>query len=227
MKPLHLYEEILLLALRDEEGTFSTGFVEFAVAGAVLAELLLDERIFIADPKRNLIDHRHPAPTGDPVMDECLEKVTSATRRARLSNWVSRLSNIPKLKQKVAARLCERGIIEADEDKVLFIFPRKIYPEINPEPEREIIQRLKNALADDKKDLDPRTVILISIADGTGLLGQNLGEKVVREKKKRIEKIVSGEATGSATRDVIAVLQAASSVTTLIPALMAGSAASS
>ena len=43
-KPLFLYEEIMLLALRDEEGTIANGYCEFMVAGAILAELLLDRR---------------------------------------------------------------------------------------------------------------------------------------------------------------------------------------
>jgi hypothetical protein len=32
-KPLFLYEEVMLLALRDEQGTIATGFAEHAVAG--------------------------------------------------------------------------------------------------------------------------------------------------------------------------------------------------
>jgi hypothetical protein len=42
---LFLYEEIMLLALRDEKGTVVTSFSEYAVAGAVLAERqLVSER---------------------------------------------------------------------------------------------------------------------------------------------------------------------------------------
>ena len=42
-KELHFYEELMLLALRDEEGTFATddmGF-GFALGGSLLAELLM------------------------------------------------------------------------------------------------------------------------------------------------------------------------------------------
>jgi hypothetical protein len=37
-KPLFLYEEIMLLVLRDEQGMVATGFPEQVVAGAILAE---------------------------------------------------------------------------------------------------------------------------------------------------------------------------------------------
>lgn len=223
-KPLALYEEVMLLALRDEEGTFSTGFVEYAVAGAILAELLLEERIFIVDPERKLIDHHDPSPTGDPIIDECQDTITQASRRARLNNWVSRLAKIPKLKEKVAHRLCDRGIIEAEEEKILFLFPRKIYPEINPEPEREIVRRLGDAIFGRKKHLEPRTVLLVSLAHGADLLKYNLGDQKIKGKKKRIEEIVAGEATGEATRDVIAACDSALSVLSILPALLVGSA---
>ena len=43
---LYLYEEIMLLALRDREGTiFSGTMYNFAIGGAVLAELLMAKRI--------------------------------------------------------------------------------------------------------------------------------------------------------------------------------------
>ena len=46
MKTLRLHEEILLLALRDEAGTIHSGTsLRYAVAGAVLAELLLEDRV--------------------------------------------------------------------------------------------------------------------------------------------------------------------------------------
>ena len=78
---LYLYEEILLLALRDEQGTIATGFTEQVVAGAILAELLLDGRISIEDSRKQLVDLQNNNLTGDPIMDECLEKMAASKRR--------------------------------------------------------------------------------------------------------------------------------------------------
>ena len=225
MKKLFLYEEVMLLALRDEEGTFSNEFVEFAVAGAVLAELLLKDHVFIADDRRKLIDHNDPSPTGDPIIDECQERITQVKRRASLKNWIPRLAHIPKLRKKVAHQLCERGIVRSDEEKVLLLFPRTVYPEINPKPEKEIINRLEGAIFEQKKDLDPRTVILISLAYRTDLLKHNLDDKKLRKHRKRIEQIVEGEVTGEAAGDFLGV--GAASAVSLIPALIAGSVSSS
>ncbi|MBT8075358.1 MAG: GPP34 family phosphoprotein, partial [Gammaproteobacteria bacterium] len=93
-KRLFLYEEAMLLALRDEKGTVMTSFPDQVVAGAVLAELLLDGRISVEDNKKQLVDVLHDGQLGDPLMDECLEKIASSKRLASVRTWVSRLAGI-------------------------------------------------------------------------------------------------------------------------------------
>lgn len=218
-KALFLYEEIMLLALRDEKGTVATGFPEQVVAGAVLAELLLGNRIEVEDTRRQLVDVIDQGPVGDPVIDECLEKMVAAKRRASLKAWVQKLAHIKGLRHKVARQLCDRGILRADEDKVLLLFKRRIYPEIDSKPEREIIRRLRKAIFTDQRHLDPRTVVLVSLANGADLLRQAFGRKELKPRKKRIEQIANGDMTGKATKEVIAACQAAVMVAVIIPAV--------
>ena len=128
-EPLFLHEEIMLLALRDEEGTIVSGTMcPYALGGAIVAELLLHERVGVAptDKKKrvNVID---PTPIGEPLLDECLERLSSAKRRAGLQSWVSRFASLKNLKHRVAEQLCRLGVLRADEDKVLLLFTRKIY----------------------------------------------------------------------------------------------------
>jgi len=219
-KPLFLYEEIMLLALRDQEGTIATEFPEHVVAGAILAELLLDGHISVEDSRKQLVDLQNKKPTGDPIIDECLEKMSAGKRRASLQAWISRLASTKNLRHKVARQLCDRGILHADEDKVLFIFKRQVYPEIDPLPEKKIIDRLRAAIFTDLDQLDPRTVVLISLANGSGLLSQTFGRKDVKTHKKRIEQIANGELTGKATKEVIAACQTAMMVAVIMPVIM-------
>jgi len=221
LKPLFLYEEIMLLALRDEEGTVATGYSEYVVAGAILAELLLDRRISVEDTRKRLVAVQNGKPTGDPIIDECLERIAAAKRRGSLQTWVSRLAGAKDLRHKVARRLCDRGILRADEDKVLLIFKRRVYPAIDPLPEKKIVERLRRAIFTDCDQLDPRTVVLISLANGGDLLNQTFGRKDVKARKNRIERIVNGELTGKATKEVIAACQAAVMVAAIMPAMMA------
>jgi len=220
---LFLHEEILLLALRDEEGTIASGgtMYQYAIGAALLAELLLSKRIEVEQSgKRKLVNLVSPTLLDEPLVDECLGKVNSAKRRAVLQTWVSRFAGVKNLKHRVAQQLCRRGILRADEDKVLLLFTRKIYPEVNPGPERELIRRLEHAIFTETRDIDPRTVVLLSLANSTGLLKIVFDKKKLKGRKARIEQIVKGEITGKATTEVIEAMQAAIFVTCIMPTLM-------
>ena len=219
---LFLHEEILLLALRDEEGTIASGTMyQYAIGAALLAELLLSKRIEVEQSgKRKLVNPIVSTPLGYPLIDECLEKIFVAKRRAVLQTWVSRFAGIKNLKNRVAQQLCRRGVLRADEDKVLLFFTRKIYPEINPEPERELIARLRYAVLTDTDDIEPRTVVLLSLASSTGLLKMAFNKKELKERKVRIKQIVNGEITGKAATEAIQAMQAAVMVACIMPAMM-------
>jgi len=219
---LFLHDEIMLLALRDEEGTIARGTMyQYAIGGAVLAELLLHKRIGIDESKKKrLVNLVSSEPVGETLIDECLEKISSAKRRASLQTWVSRFAGLKNLKHRVAEQLCKRGILRADEGDVLLIFTRKIYPEANPVPERELIERLRKAIFTDTQDVDPRTVVLVSLANSAGLLNVVFEKKKMKGRRARIEQIINGEMTGKAAKEAIEAMQAAVMVTVIIPTLI-------
>jgi hypothetical protein len=208
---LLLHEEVLLLSLKDKEGTIASGTMyQYAIGGAILSELLLRQRIKVDGSKRKkLVDLDSAAPVGEPLIDECLGRIAEAKRRAALKTWVSRFATVKKLKHRLAEQLCKRGILKADKGEVLRIFTRKIYPEVNPVPEKKIIERLRKAIFTETNDVDPRTVVLVSIADRAGLLKVVFDKKKLKSRKKRIENIVNGEMTGKATKEAIEAMQAA------------------
>ncbi len=219
---LFLHEEILLLALRDEEGTIASGAMyQYAIGAALLAELLLSKRIEVEQSgKRKLVNLVSPSPLGEPLIDECLEKVISAKRCAVLQTWVSRFAGVKNRKHRVEQQLCRRGILRADEDKILLLFTRKIYPEVNPGPERELIERLRHAIFTDTRDIDPRTVVLLSLANSTGILKVVFDKKKLKGRKVRIKQIVDGEITGKAATEAIQAMQAAVMVAVIMPTMM-------
>ena len=209
-KQLFLHEEIMLLALRNREGTVAswTNF-QYAIGGAVLAELLLEGRVAVETRrKKKYLQLTDSTPFGNTVIDECLQKVTNAKKRAQLQTWVSRFARVKKLKHKVATQLCRRGILRSDEDKVLLIFSRSIYPEINPEPERRIMDRLQETIFTDTENVEPRTAVLLSLAKSADVLKVNFDKKELKARKDRIERIIDGEVTGTATKEAIEAMQA-------------------
>jgi Golgi phosphoprotein 3 len=218
---LFLHEEVMLLALRDKEGIVASGTMyQYAIGAAVLAELLLNERVAVEPSgKKKLVNLVSSTPLGDPLIDECLEKIGRAKRRTALETWVSRFAGVKYLKHRVAQRLCDKGILRASEDKILLIFTRRIYPEINPEPERKMIERLRQAIFTDVGDIAPRTIILISLANSTGLLNIVFNKRDLKSRKEKIKQIVNGEITGMAAKEAIQAMQAAVMVACIVPAI--------
>jgi Golgi phosphoprotein 3 len=219
---LFLYEEIMLLALKDEEGTIASGSMyNYAVGGAIIAELLLSQRITVDQSKRKkLISVASPELLNDSLIDEWLMKMSSSKRRKTVQDWVSRIANTRDLKHRVAIQLCQRGILKMDEGKILILFTRRIYPEINPEPEKLIIDRLYNAIFTDTNDIDARTIVLLSLAKSANILPFIFGKKEIKQRKKRIEQIVNGDIAGKATKEAIDAMQAAVMVACIMPAIM-------
>ncbi len=218
---LFLHEEVLLLALRDEEGTVASGtWYTMALGGAILAELLLQKRISVeTERKKQFAKLVNSKKLGDDVLNEAIEKLSTATRRATLQTWTGRFANIKNLKHRVANALCKRGILRADEKQILLFFTQRIYPERDGKPEKEIIEQLRRAVFTNTREVLPRTVVLLSLADSSGLLKVIFDKKKLRGRKDRIEKLVNGEVLGQATKEAIQAAQAAVMVATIIPAV--------
>ncbi|MGD2110097.1 MAG: GPP34 family phosphoprotein [Phycisphaerae bacterium] len=216
---LRLHEEILLIALRDEKGTLirSCGY---PMAGAILAELLLARRLEVTPDQKKLVECVDASATGDPIFDECLDRMRTAKRRASLRTWVSRLASTTKFVPRVAAGLCERGVLLTEQDKVLLIFNRTVYPELDPKPERELVERLRKAIFTETRQVDPRTVLLLSIAHGADMLKIPFDRRKLRGRKKRIEALTNGDLLGSATKEAIQAAQTAAVMAAIMPAVM-------
>lgn len=206
---LHTYQEITLLALKDEKGTVSIQNFSQVLAGAILAELILKNRISVSEDKKRMIDLVDSTETGDPLLDECIAKIAAAKRRARIQTWIGRFAAIKHLHHRAAQSLCDLGILDKTTDKVLFVFDRTIYPEINPKPEREILARLEKAIFTPTNNLRVEDVLLVSLADASNMLNGIFGRARLKPQRKRIKQIVEGDTAGQATREAIVAIQVA------------------
>lgn len=216
---LLLHHEVALLSLKDQEGTVESGaHYRMAMGAAILAELLLAGSVEIEKEKKKsfarVVNDRN---LGDPLLDECLQRVATHKKRQQLQTWVSRFAHTKHLNHRVAMELCRKGVLRADEDKVLLLFKRRIYPEVDPKPEREVVTRLKKAIFG-AGTVAPRTVTLIAIAQAANLLKNVVEKKRLKERKERIKKITNGEASGKATKQAIEAAQAAAAISVIIAA---------
>ncbi|HUU84229.1 MAG TPA: GPP34 family phosphoprotein [Phycisphaerae bacterium] len=208
---LCFHEEILLLALKDEKGTTHSraSMCGYAMAGGIMAELLLAERITVDDDRRMMVAAVSAKALGEPVLDECLTRIAQARRPQGLASWVQRFARLKNLRHRVAAGLCRRGVLYAAQDRVLLIFPRRLYPERDSSFEQRIVERMGRAIFTDVQEVSPRTAVLISLANGAGLLAIPFGRSELKQRKERIEQITNGELMGRATREAVRAARAA------------------
>ena len=219
---LHLHEQLMLLALRDEKGTLESKatMYGYALGGAMLAELSLRGKIRIGDDKKAFVDLIDRSPLGEPVLDECLDKVANAKRRARATTWVQRFAQVKRLRHRVAQGLCRQGILRDDEDKILLFFTRRLYPTIDPVPERRLVDRLRDVIFGDSTPADDDTVIVVALANATGLLPIHFDRKDLRRRKRHLKRLTEGNMAGAAAQQAVLAAQQAA-----IAAVVAASSA--
>jgi hypothetical protein len=217
---LWLQEEVLLLALKDDKGTPHSSMYSIAMGGAMLAELLLNERLVLEEKPRKkplkpgkkpayLVAVDNPKQLADPVLDECLHRVVTSKKARSPQDWVTRFGQLKDLKRRVAVGLCRKGILREREDRILVLFRRTAYPTLDGAPERRVVDRLQDAVAGDSMDLDARTAVLVALANGTGILKHVLSKDLVKQRKDRIQEIGEGDIVGEATKAAVQAAQAA------------------
>jgi len=217
---LWLQEEVLLLALKEDKGTPHSSMYSIAMGGAMLAELLLNERLVLEEKPRKkplkpgkkpayLVAVDNPKQLADPVLDECLHRVVTSKKPRSPQDWVTRFGQLKDLKRRVAVGLCRKGILREREDRILVLFRRTAYPTLDGAPERRVVDRLQDAVAGDSMDLDARTAVLAALANGTGILKHVLGKDLVKQRKDRIQEIGEGDIVGEATKVAVQAAQAA------------------
>jgi hypothetical protein len=200
---LFLTEEVALLALRSREGTVEPGaWFRVAIAGAILAELILRGRVDVPDRKTD-VTVLDDAPVGDPVIDSCLAAIEGSEQSHSARFWLARFIADGDLRHRVARGLAARGILRAIEEKVALVFTSRTYPEVDPEPELKVHDRLYAAIFDDDDDPSPRTIVLLSIAHHTGLLTANFAGQLDPDRTLRVEVLIDAEVPGELTRELV------------------------
>lgn len=220
MEKLFLHQEVCLLALTDDKGTFSDGMYIYALAGAMVSELLLQERISADSSKQQIVRVVKHGSTGDEILDEVLNMIAESKKPRGLQHWVSKVAVMSKLQHRLAQQLCDLGILRHDEKKVLWLFTRQVYPEVDGSYEDAIRLRMANVMFDTKGVADGPTSVLIALASHAGLMKQNFAPVELRQHADRIKQLASGEfLAAGATQTVIQAVQTAIMVAAIIPAV--------
>lgn len=208
--PLCLHHELALLILDDTKGTFVGTMVPHGLAGAMLSELLVQGLINVSEDKDKIVSVVSGQPTGDALLDEAVSKITASPKPYGLQHWVMQLAHLKNLSERIAVQLSELGVLKQAEDKVLWLFTRKIWPELDGSYENALRARMAEAMFAGI-DPDERTAVLITLANATGVLQANFPTVELRQHAARTKEICEGKhLAAGATVAAIAAVQAAS-----------------
>ena len=225
---LCLQHELILLVLDDAKGSFTGTLYQYGLAGALLSELLLQGVIKVSLDDEKITTVAIAKTTGDEILDEVVKLISDSKKPKSLQHWVYTVACLPRLCQRVADQLCELEILEYNESKVLWMFTRKRYPEIDASFEDAIRKRMAEVMFTTGLKADQRTSVLIALAQTSGGLNANFAPVELRKHEARITEICDGKQLASgATVEAIAAVQACMTAITVATAIATTSAATS
>ncbi len=203
---LRFAEEIILLLLNDEDGSFARvpyWSLNYALAGGVLMDLAMADRIDTDLEKLFVVND---APTGDNLLDPTLADIVAEQQQRDARFWVERTANrAEEIRELALARLVERGILEQREERFLWVFKSRRYPLIEGETEREVKLRIMGVLFSDEIP-SPHDVVVICLADACHIFERLLSRREQERAAERIEQVrkldLIGQAMAQAIQDI-------------------------
>ena len=200
-------EEIMLLIL-DDDGSFLPtrgGAVEYILAGAVLMDLAFANRI---DTDLEHLTCLDTTPTGNPILDQALAHIADSSQPKDTRGWIETLAgqDTTEIRQQALASLIERGILESQDKKFLWVFRARRYPTIDGRVEREVRLRISDVLLSDDIP-DPRDVAMICLVDAAGFLRDIFPAGELERATPRVEQLRKMDLIGHEVGSVIAEIE--------------------
>ena len=192
------FAEEFLLLLRDEDGTLSRAsqwLVRYALGGAVLMDLALEDRIDTDADRLFLVD---ATPFEDRLLDPMLAEIAQADDTHDALYWVDHAArHADEIREIALERLVRNGVLELRDDRFLRIFGTRRYSLVDAGVERELKQRIGTVLSSDVIP-DPRDIVIVTLAHGCGFLGQLLSAGELDRAAPRLELVRKMDLIGRA-----------------------------
>ena len=187
---LRIHEEFMLLCRNEKGRVVGNAHHSYVIAGAILADLVLHNRITLEPEKRKTIVRlKDSRLVGDPLIDEALERIRTAKRPSVLTTWIGRIAGTRKMVPRITERLWLAGFIRREERPFLYLFTRVLYPTAHPALRQRLIDRLRAVMVANDA-VDPRTAALLLCTHGSGILPQVMERKQLKPYKKRIKAVI-------------------------------------
>ena len=221
-----LAEDVLLLLTDDRTGkpVVDGTMRDIALAGAVIAELATAGRLEVARSSglfsRTSLRVVDPSPLGDDVLDEGLRRAAGPGSAAPTSV----LDRIRKgLRERLHQRLAERGVLRAEDGRVLGLFPRTTWPAVDTAHEAQVRSGLREVLVTGRTPTvrEASLVALLAAVHAVPKVVEGSGVPK-RELNARAKQVAAGDVGGEAARKAVEAVT--SSVAATIAIVAGGSA---
>ena len=207
---LTLIEELLLLILDDENGTFAPVpeyALDYAISGAVLIELALEGRI---DTDLESLFVINPEPVNNELLDPTLARIVQEGSQCDIKTWIRKTSaHAAELKEQALRLLVDRGVLNQVDRRFFWLLQERRYPVIDSKVEREVKLRIMSVLFDDGIP-EVRDIALISLVYACGVFGNLLSTRELKHAAPRISQVrkmdLIGRGVSGAVRDIEATI---------------------
>lgn len=165
---LNVAQAFTLVATRDVAGRplGPQGLVTYGVAGAVLVDLGLADRITIDPDRGDRIRVLSVEPVGDPVGDDVLRRLAGTPSTVPVSAWI-RLLGSARLRDDVLGHLVDLSLLVRDASRTLGVAP--VMPDAwSLAAPAQVADSVRRALRGGH--LDAVTACVVVLCDGCGVL---------------------------------------------------------
>jgi len=207
MPKLSIPDNLFILSIDDDRNAISASVKSilcFGLAGALLAELALANKIQLEGGRLALVD---ATPTGDALLDGILAMITAEKKPHKLSRWVDILGRKHTVKQ-VAESLAGRNVIRIEKKHILWIIPYEVYPQVDASAKYWVKQQLRGIVLAGNQAEAP-DIALLSLLKACRLLRLVFTRDERKSAGKKVEALVEGEVFGEAVAKLLDEIEAA------------------
>lgn len=182
---LTLLEQLTLLALDDEKGTFLTDSISFqpALASALLMELFLSGKIELNQSAVTVVAGET---VENAVTSNYFKMIKDSKKTRNIKHWVEAFSmKANTISKKVITELIDKGILNKREDRFLWVISVKKYPTQNAQPENALRAHLLSVVQK-KEQATLKDILLFSIIDAAEMGRTVFGKNYNRELKSGV-----------------------------------------
>jgi hypothetical protein len=191
---LSLFEELFLLDIDEDQGAIvaqTKRKLRFGLAGAVLAELVLQGKV--QSDQKGRLEIANPEPLGNEILDRALDEIKDSKRERKINYWVGALAaKQNKLRKKTADRLESDGVIHQQDGRMEWVIPAPDCPSSNASVKYCLKSKLREAVLTETEP-DLHSLALLDLARASGLLNLIFTKDERQAARQRIYELMVGE----------------------------------